>query len=293
MARMRFRSAFTPGQPVMHADRFAGRCEELARLIEALEDQRLHAVLYGERGIGKTSLLHILTGAAREAGYLVLYQSCDAETQFDELIRSLLARIPQLYHAEVTPLEQSTPMASLLDMAAPGELTARHAADLLVQVTGVRVILLLDEFDRTLSHSFRRSIAELIKNLSDRCARVQLLIAGVAGDYSELVEHIPSIRRNILPLLLPRMADAEIELLLVMGAQEGGVGFSSTARLRIRTVAKGSPYVAALLAHHAGLACIGEGKEEVAVAHVMAAIEKAGDELSGSEAVERALALAV
>lgn len=290
---MRFRSAFTPGQPVMRSDRFAGRTEALARLIEALEDQRLHAVVYGERGIGKTSLLHILTGAAHDAGYLVHYQSCDADTQFDEMIRSLLARIPRFYHADVAPSGEGAAAASLLDMTLPAELSARHAADLLAQVRGVRVILLLDEFDRSLSHAFRRSIAELIKNLSDRCARVQLLIAGVAGDYSELIEHIPSIRRNILPMHLSRMTDAEIELLLVMGAQEGGVGFSSTARLRIRTIAKGSPYVAALLAHHAGLACIGEEAEEVSVTHVMAAVEKVRDELNGREVAECARAVAV
>lgn len=292
LAHMRFRSAFTPGQPVMRADRFAGRSDVLVRLIEAVEDQRLHAVLYGERGIGKTSLLHVLAGSAREAGYLVLYQSCDAETQFDEMFRSVLACIPQLYHTGVAPSDEDAAAASLLEMAPAGELSARHAADLLAQVAGVRVLFLLDEFDRALSPAFRRSTAELIKNLSDRCARVQILIAGVAGDYSELIEHIPSIRRNILPLLLPRMSDAEIEQLLAMGTQEGGVGFSTTARLRIRTIARGSPYVAALLAHHGGLACIGEGAQEVSVAHVMTAIEKVADELSGSDAAERALALA-
>lgn len=287
-ARLRFCGAFTPGQPVMRPDRFAGRGEALARLIEALEDQRLHAVLYGERGVGKTSLIHILTGAAREAGYLVLYQSCDADTRFDEMFRAVLAHIPQLYHGAVPPSGEGAAEASLLEMVP--HLPTPHVADLLAQVTGIRVILILDEFDRAASPAFRRSIAELIKNLSDRCARVQILLAGVAEDYSDLIEHIPSIRRNILPLMLPRMSDVEIEQLLAMGAEQGGVGFSSTARLRIRTTAKGSPYIAALLAHHAGLACIAEGAEEVSVTHVVAAIGKVQDELNPSAAGERPLA---
>src|SRR3546814_14382800 len=73
--RLSFRSIFTPSQPVVERERFAGRVEALRMLIAGLEDQRLHAVIYGDRGIGKTSLLQILSGAARDAGYLVLYQN--------------------------------------------------------------------------------------------------------------------------------------------------------------------------------------------------------------------------
>src|SRR3546814_8733355 len=71
-----------------------------------------------------------------------------------------------------------------------------------------------DEFDRATSRSFRRSIAELIKNLSDRSARVQLVVAGVAANFMELIEHIPSIRSNVLNLELPRMDDSEVDEML-------------------------------------------------------------------------------
>src|SRR4051794_21337517 len=54
--RMRLRNAFTPSQPITDWSRFAGRTEMLTALIRATEDGRLHTVLYGERGIGKTSI---------------------------------------------------------------------------------------------------------------------------------------------------------------------------------------------------------------------------------------------
>lgn len=59
--RFHLRNAFTPSQPVLSHRMFAGRTEVLRTLIRSLEDQRLHVVLYGDRGIGKTSLLHILS----------------------------------------------------------------------------------------------------------------------------------------------------------------------------------------------------------------------------------------
>src|SRR3546814_20174047 len=41
--RLSFRSLFTPSQPVVERERFAGRVEALRLLIAGLEDQRLHA----------------------------------------------------------------------------------------------------------------------------------------------------------------------------------------------------------------------------------------------------------
>ena len=66
-----FRTAFTPSQPVVERRLFAGRTGTLTTLIRAIEDERLHVIVYGERGIGKTSLMHVLAEAARDARYLV------------------------------------------------------------------------------------------------------------------------------------------------------------------------------------------------------------------------------
>src|SRR3546814_17356119 len=112
---------------------------------------------------------------------------------------------------------------------------------------------MLDEFDRATSRSFRRSIAELIKNLSDRSARVQLVVAGVAANFMELIEHIPSIRRNVLNLELPRMDDSEVDVMLQIGSDERGLGFSDAARQRIRKIATGLPHIGEWRARHAGM----------------------------------------
>lgn len=273
--RIKFRGAFTPAQPVEKRERFAGRTKALARLISGIEDQRLHAVIYGDRGIGKTSLLHVLAETAREAGYVVLYESCDAGTGFDELFRSVLGRIPQLYHGGITPADEAVEEgATLLDMAGPAMLSPRSVSELLAATAGARLILMLDEFDRATSREFRRAVAELIKNLSDRCARVQIVVAGVAANFAELVEHIPSIRRNVLSLELPRMDDEEIEEMIAIGEAESGIAFGVEARSSIRFMAHGYPYIAALLSHHAGLSAIDKGADEVSLYDVTVAAEE-------------------
>jgi len=65
--RARLRKAYTPAQPVTNRRMYSGRARILGSVIRAVEDQRLHTVIYGERGLGKTSTLLVLAQTAREA----------------------------------------------------------------------------------------------------------------------------------------------------------------------------------------------------------------------------------
>jgi hypothetical protein len=130
----------------------------------------------------------------------------------------------------------------------------------------------LDEFDRCEDGAFRRDVAELIKNLSDRLGRVQLVLAGVAADLTELVAHIPSIRRNILALRVPKMTDEEILQIVGKGEQEIGLRFEPGANELIVAVSRGSPYVANLLCHHAGHSALNDERMTVFTSDVASAV---------------------
>jgi MoxR-like ATPase len=51
---------FSPSAPVDEAALFAGRQPQILKLIETVLERGKHAVLYGERGVGKTSLVKVL-----------------------------------------------------------------------------------------------------------------------------------------------------------------------------------------------------------------------------------------
>lgn len=281
-ARMKLRAAFTPSQPVVDRRMFAGRVDVLTTLIRSLEDQRVHVILYGERGIGKTSLVHVLAQAARDARYIVIYSSCGAGSNFDELFRAVAAEIPLLFHSGFAPTTAETERGqSVADLLPAGEVSPRQVSDVFAKIIGTRVLIVLDEFDICESTDFRRNIAELIKNLSDRSVRVQLVIAGVAGDLTELVEHIPSIRRNIFALQVPKMSTLEVHNLIENGQTVSGVDFEAPAMEFITQVANGSPYIASLLSHHAGLASVDKGRLKVSAGDVGVAVDQALAEFKG------------
>ena len=280
--RAKLRHAFTPSQPVADRRLFAGRDDVLKTIIRSIEDQRLHVVLYGERGIGKTSLLHILTQAAGEARYIVVYTSCGANSNFDETFRAAAAEIPLLFHSGFSPTgSEAEKGSSLADLLPSEPLTPRKFGDLSARLTGTRVLIILDEFDRAESSAFRRDVAEVIKNLSDRLGRVQLVLAGVAADLTELVEHIPSIRRNIFALRVPKMSEAEVLQIVANGEREADLKFDGQASAFVVEVARGSPYIANLICHHAGHAALDAGRSTVVPADVASAVDRTILEFQG------------
>jgi type II secretory pathway predicted ATPase ExeA len=275
-ARLRLRDAFTPSQPIADRRMYAGRIDALTALIRSIEDQRLHAVVHGERGIGKTSTLNILSQAAQEARYLVIYISCGEGSSFDEVFRAACSQIPLLFHRDYGPTHASTESGGVFaDLLTAAPVSTRRAGDILARVTGTRVLIILDEFDRAESYQFRSAIGELMKDLSDRSVRVQLVISGVAANLTELLEYIPSIQRNVFALELPKMTDAEIRQLVSKGETASGLAFPEDAVALLVMFANGFPYLASLLSHHAGLAAVDEGRTAVTRADVGFAADQA------------------
>ena len=276
--RIRLRNAFTPAQPVEDQKMFAGRREILVTLIRSIEDERLHVILYGERGIGKTSLLHVLTHAARDARYLVIYVSCGVSSSFDEVFRTIAAAIPLMFHRDYGPTtaeaERGETFAALLGGS---PVSTRQASDVCAKVIDTRVLVVLDEFDRSENLDFRRDIAEFLKNLSDRSMRVQLVIAGVADNLAELIQQRLTINRNILAVEASRMTPHEIAELVNRGEAASGLGFEEKARNMVVAVANGMPYAASLLSQHAALAALSEGRSIVIEDDVSAALAEALD----------------
>jgi hypothetical protein len=269
---------------------FAGRRELLESLIGAVEDQKSHVVLFGDRGLGKTSLLRMLSRAAKDAKYIVVYYSCGATSDFTETFRAVAADIPLLYHSSISPISMNSDVgSSLLDLLGPGKLTPRLVGDAAAKIVGTRVLVVLDEFDRTESTEFRRDVAELIKTLSDVSARLHLVIGGVASDLTDLMEHIPSIRRNVAAVKIAPMNDEEVRALIENGCRLSGIKFDASAIDLVVTAARGSPYLTSLMAHVSGMLALDAGRLNVVLDDVTQALDDVIDDFRSR--IPRQLAL--
>lgn len=271
--RARLSTAFTPSRPVSDLNRFAGREAMIARLIRAIENERMHVVLYGDRGMGKTSMLHALAILAREAGYHVRYMSCSETSSIDNSFRDISRDIPLLYHAELDPSTMPRD-ASFADLLEDGPLSVNRLCELYGKISGARILLIIDEFDRATAPGFRSAIAEMIKNLSDRSAPVQLVIGGVAGNLNELITFIPSIRRNLTGIAVTAMSPAELQQILERGERLSGIAMPLPERERLAELSVGSPYLLNLLGYESGTVVLDRGGDTLTMADIDAAADR-------------------
>lgn len=295
-ARALIREAFTPSQPVSSRARFAGRHDLMRDLITAIEDQRLHFVLYGDRGIGKTSILRVLSKQAADAGYLVCYISCSEGLSFEDMARRVAQGVPLLYHADFEPgspeIEKGLHLSDILPQ---DHVDVPTLSDALGRLSDTRLLIMLDEFDRIGSEDFRRTVAELIKTLSDSNAPAQLVIAGVATDLSELIAQIPSIRRNVLGVVVPNMTDEEVMTMLRKAEETTGLTFAPAAADLIMLASLGHPYLVGLISQYASFIATDAEQTTIEKAHVRTAIARARSDISARlsartlHAVERAV----
>ena len=275
----RLQRAFTPSQPIRDLLMFAGRKDLLLSLIRATEEDQMHAVIFGDRGMGKTSLLNMLGALAREARYIVHYSSCSESSTFDTIFRAVCQNIPLLYHADIDPTsEKAERDGRLSELLPPGELSVALLTEAFAKLSGTRVLVLIDEFDRAQSVELRRSIAGLIKALSDRSIRVQIILAGVAGNLAGLFEHIPSIRRNLVGIAVTPMSEAEVLELIRNGESRSGLIFTKAAVDCIVDVALGSPYIAGLICQQSASLTIHRQSRTVEISDVSGALRRAVDD---------------
>ena len=235
--------AFAPTQPKTGRRRLIGRQAELERILQALNEDRAHVVLYSERGRGKTSLSNLAVQSLRRSGVIVARHTCEAGSTFDSLVRGLARDLPPALLAARTGAGGEGCEAALPD----GELRPRDVAALPGRLSCRGLVCLIDEFDRVVDPSTRTRLADTIKLLSDRDAPLLFLIVGVSENLEQILGQHPSIQRSVVGLHLPLLTDRDVAQLITKGGREAGFSFQQTAIARITVLARGMPYMAQLL----------------------------------------------
>jgi Cdc6-like AAA superfamily ATPase len=266
------RSLFTPAAPIGRAELFAGRSEQLQRLFEAIAETGRHAVLFGERGVGKTSLgnvFHELLTDQQGLGNVVPIrkQASPADT-YSSLWRKVFRDMvyeKRLKGAYGNDAVESGSISDLYpDVIEPDDVVrevgrfAEHA----------HPIVVFDEFDRITDQSTKRVMSHTMKALSDTGVPATIVLVGVADDINTLVEEHASITRNISEIKMPRMSTDELNLILNNRYTKIGMTIDGDARWKIVTLSRGLPEFVHSLGRAAALHAISERRMKIIEADV-------------------------
>ena len=269
-------NAFTPTQPKRQGRLFAGRVRELARVISAIEEERAHVVIYGDRGFGKTSLSNIVADAAVSAGFHVVRGSCGSEMTFEDVFRTMLQGIPGRLARR--PRGSGITTEHFGQYLPSGTFGAMELTEALGHLDIDHVILVIDEFDRVVNDAFRVHLAEAIKNLSDEGVRVTFFIVGVSSSLESLLGKHPSIQRNVVGVHLPLMSAEDLWRIITAGAEVAGLEFGDEVRRSIVGMSRGLPYFTQLLCFHAGRRAIERDSRWVEREDLRTAVDRAVEE---------------
>jgi Cdc6-like AAA superfamily ATPase len=261
-------TVFRPSAPVDREDLFSGRGSQLASVQEAIGAVGQHAVIFGERGVGKTSLAATSADITRRRESIAMRVNCDQSDNFFTLWQKVIDEFQVVLADKPSPaLEAALERATeVLDNDSLGP---NHVRVAFRHVTPLSpVVIVFDEFDQMNDQATLSLISNTIKLLSDHIESVTLVAVGVASNVSDLIAGHQSIQRNLVQVRMPRMVPDELEGILDRGL--GQLAMTATAQTRsfLRTVPRGLPQYAHLLAQEGARQALWNGEAEITFAHV-------------------------
>lgn len=256
-------SIFTPGYPVSSLDLFKGRGAQIRRVIEAVKSPGRHPVLFGQRGVGKTSLVNLLEFFIE--GTIPISVSCDSSDNFKTIWNRILSR--SFLEVEQGSFgfapKSTTGFAALSEYFDPGaEVTPSEVARVLGYVNAPAVFV-LDEFDRVTDDQAKTYTADLIKHISDRNSLITLVLVGVGRSVSDLIGEHPSIIRNLVQIEMPKMSSDEIKMVLTGGFDQLLIETERDVLDEAARLTDGFPHYAHLLGLASARACERRGTKEL------------------------------
>lgn len=293
------RDVFTPHQPIHSEKFFFGREAQIQKIIEQINTPGQHALLYGDRGVGKSSLANVASEVLFK--YMIrggMYtKRCDSSTRFADVVEEPLRDAgfdPSLSETRETHKQggraglkvpfadagiNSDRETSQTYRALPSDLSPSMVASRLAGGSG---LLLVDEADAIAGTEEKRKLAELVKLLSDSGSGFKLLITGIAETGGELTGGHPSVGRCLKETKLERMKSDELALIVREGATKIRLQFDDEVIDAIVRLSAGYPHFTHLLALKCAEDAVAEKRNRVHLNDLQNAMRKAVEDAEGS-----------
>lgn len=250
--------------PVQTIQKLKGRENNLAEIEKALYAPGRHVFIYGDRGVGKSSL-------AATAAFQ--YQSADAEPIFvsgsvNDTFNTIIANIvyqalgrPRTLNVKTTKNVAfewrgfklgSGSEVTWTDIAAQIK-SVSDAAELLREVGAIhsnKPVIVLDEFDTVKEAEERGKFASLLKQLGDKNVPLKFIFTGIGKSLDDLLGAHQSAHRQLLTHELPKLGWDGRQDIVRDAAAEFELALDPNVVWRIAAVSDGYPYYVHLITEH-------------------------------------------
>lgn len=283
-------SVLFPSSPIQTHEFLFGRDDQLERIRRSLLAPGRQVFIYGERGVGKSSLAGAAAAECQSSDAIPLHVSCGSNSTFAGIIWSLIRATNTEQDGSVTVRKRRGLGGRGVELGrdvethtgpsvAPIDIDdAVRRLDAAFSGYSKRTIAVIDEFDLIPDEFERNKFGELVKALGDRKSKVKLIFTGVASALDELLTSHASAHRQLDTIQLERLIYQPRLDIINKALEAFDLGADSSVIYRIANVSNGFPYYVHLLTEHLLWAWYSDTEaEEVTMDHLHDAFAKATD----------------
>lgn len=245
----------SPARPIQSIEYLHGRARELERITRALFAPGRHIFIYGDRGIGKSSLAAAAAAQVQSADSTYIDVSCSTDSTFRSVIANIGYQAMRLRRSHSTKRSLSAGFElRFLRVSASEEVsendlyevirTVGDAVEILREVAAVhseRPVVVLDEFDRMIDEGERALFSDLVKQLGDKKINITFFFTGVGPTLEQLLGAHPSAIRQFETIELEKLNWTARWDITVNALAKFGVEIEDNIRVRIAAVSDGYP----------------------------------------------------
>jgi hypothetical protein len=243
---------FTPAQPISRPDHLHGRHAKLKAIDRALSSPGKHVFIYGDRGIGKTSLARTAVQIHQGDHDYIPLVVCENNSDFYQLIDSVRRQlgIQRNVNQSVNASLLDTPGFTNSGLALPTMRSINDAIEALRAVAppdGPPAVVIVDEFDQLQDDKDKKAFADLIKQLSDQNINLRLMLCGIGRSLEELIGIHLSTDRYLATVPLDQIPHDARWKILEAACDHFGVTIDRDSMIRIGQISDGFPYYVHLI----------------------------------------------
>jgi AAA+ ATPase superfamily predicted ATPase len=237
-----------------------GRDAQLEQIKQAMFSPGRHVFIYGDRGVGKTSLARTAAFKHHPSDGEPVAVACGIGTTFTSLLgdiaNQLALRRGLAFSKNTTKTsvgfsgarfertieEQKGQLPDITDIN-----TAIDALKLLTRDSGRRLVVVIDEFDQLRERDDQQRFAEFVKQLGDQSVNVAFVFCGIGKSLDDLLAAHASSYRYLEGIKLPRLHWSGRWEIIDESSKALGVVVNEDSRFRIAAISDGFPHYVHLI----------------------------------------------
>ncbi|WP_444906191.1 ATP-binding protein [Microbulbifer sp. SSSA008] len=250
-----------PAQPIHSVEHLFGRESELRRIEESLYASGRHVFIYGDRGVGKSSLAATAANQYQSSDSEYIDVSCSPDATFSDVIVNIAYQaISASRLSKKTIKEKAGVKFKFLSLEHAQDITLKDlhgeikslldAVEILREVSLIHSeypVVVIDEFDRMESDEERSLFADLLKHLGDKRVAIKFIFTGVASTIDALLGAHQSAIRQLETIELPKLSWDARWGIVTDAANAFNIEIAGDILVRIAAVSDGYPYYVHLI----------------------------------------------